>query len=172
MLETLLSRIGLPLLISFLSNALEEIDSPITKGASKALKDVDSAIKQGQISSSDLAEANRHIEKLAVLRSEEIRENIAEVNASLRAEILSQDKFVRRMRPTFGYIMALSWVAQMFEIAYIIIFDPVRAGEIIGAMGSLSAIWTVGLSVLGIYVYKRSEDKKILPPNEIIYWNQ
>jgi len=28
-------------------------------------------------------------------------------------------------------------------------------------MASLSAIWTVGLSVLGIYVYKRSKDKEI-----------
>jgi len=27
-------------------------------------------------------------------------------------------------------------------------------------MSSLSIIWTVGLSVLGVYVYKRSEEKK------------
>ncbi len=28
-------------------------------------------------------------------------------------------------------------------------------------MESLGTIWAVGLSVLGIYVYKRSEDKKL-----------
>ena len=37
-------------------------------------------------------------------------------------------------------------------------------------MSSLSAIWAVGLSVLGIYVYKRSEDKKTAN-KESIYWN-
>ena len=31
------------------------------------------------------------------------------------------------------------------------------------AVQSLSMIWTVGLSVLGIYVYKRSEEKKLAP---------
>ena len=29
-------------------------------------------------------------------------------------------------------------------------------------MSALSTIWGVGLSVLGIYVYKRSEDKKLV----------
>jgi hypothetical protein len=28
-------------------------------------------------------------------------------------------------------------------------------------MASLSTIWAVGLSVLGVYIFKRSEDKKI-----------
>lgn len=75
-------------------------------------------------------------------------------------------------RSTFGYIMAVTWAAQMIGIAYIIIFDTQRAGYILNAMGSLSAIWAVGLSVLGIYVYKRSEDKKLFPPSEAIFWNK
>ncbi len=74
------------------------------------------------------------------------------------------------MRPTFGYLMALTWAAQMFGIAYVIVFDTARAGVVMGAMSSLSAIWAVGLSVLGIYVYKRSEDKKI-HGRESIFWN-
>ncbi|MDP9195405.1 MAG: hypothetical protein M3O22_01330 [Pseudomonadota bacterium] len=39
--------------------------------------------------------------------------------------------------------------------------DPQHAaGEAISAMASLGTIWIVGLSVLGIYVYKQSEEKK------------
>jgi hypothetical protein len=102
------------------------------------------------------------------MQSDEYKESISQVNQSLRAEIASEDKYVRRMRPTFGYMMALTWAAQMLGIAYIIVFQTDRAGEVVGAMASLSAIWAVGLSVLGIYVYKRSEDKK-LP--ETILWN-
>ncbi len=68
---------------------------------------------------------------------------------------------MRRMRPTFGYIMAITWRVQMLALAYTIITEPDKAGVIVSSMESLSMIWSVGLSVLGIYVYKRSEDKKI-----------
>jgi steroid 5-alpha reductase family enzyme len=71
-----------------------------------------------------------------------------------------EDAYVRRMRPTFGYVMALTWLAQMGAIAWVIVADPVQANLIITAMTSLGTIWSVGLSVLGIYVYKRSEDKR------------
>ena len=100
---------------------------------------------------------------------------IEEVNKSLRTEIASKDAYIRRMRPTFGYIMAVTWAAQMLSIAYIVIFDTQRAEYILNAMSSLSAIWAVRLSVLGIYVYRRSDDKKLLNssqlPPEMIFWN-
>jgi len=38
------------------------------------------------------------------------------------------------------------------------------------ALGNLSAIWTVGLLVLGVYVYKRSEEKKSAQ-QDVIFWN-
>ncbi|MCB9981567.1 MAG: ribokinase [Rhodospirillales bacterium] len=170
MLETILARIGLPLLITFVSQALKQIDTPVTKGAAKALEDVDKALKAGDISPEAIAESNRHIEAISLMKSEEYREASKQINESLRAEIASSDKYVRRMRPTFGYLMAITWAAQMLGIAYVIIFDTQRAGYIMSSMSSLSAIWAVGLSVLGIYVYKRSEDKKLIPP-ETIFWN-
>jgi hypothetical protein len=43
---------------------------------------------------------------------------------------------------------------------------------VIGAMNSLSMIWTVGLSVLGVYVYKRSEEKKASSGPEQIFWRK
>ena len=171
MVETLLAKIGLPLLINFVSSALQVIDNKAAKAAVGALSDVGEVIKTGGISEAQMIEANRHIETLAALKSEEIRSNIEAVNQSLRAEIASQDKYVRRMRPTFGYIMALTWAAQMLGIAYVMVFGPIRAGELLNAMSSLSAIWGIGLSVLGIYVYKRSEDKKYIAPPERVIWN-
>ncbi len=170
MLESILARIGLPLLIAFVSESLKRIDSSVTQGAAKALDEVDQALKAGKIPQEQIIEANRHVEHLAKMRSEEIKVSLSEINESLRAEIASQDKYVRRMRPTFGYLMAITWAAQMLGIAYIIIFDTGRAVSVVSAMASLSAIWGVGLSVLGIYVYKRSEDKKTTLPPEIIYW--
>ena len=159
MIPALLAQIGLPLLVRAVADGLGAIDHPAAKSASGALKDVGSAIDGGAISPESVAEANRHVERLAELDAAEARTTLSEVNRSLRAEVASGDAYVRRMRPTFGYGMALSWCAQMGAVAYVIVADPARAGAVVEAMASLGTIWTVGLSVLGIYVYKRSEEK-------------
>ena len=171
MIESILAKIGLPLLITFITESLKGINSPVTHTAAEALEKVEEALQAGSISAEEMAEANRHLEQLAQMQSEEFKATLSEINQTIRAEVASQDRYVRRMRPTFGYIMALSWAAQMFGIAYIIIFDTERAGVVMAAMGSLSAIWAIGLSVLGIYVYRRSDDKKHFP-QEIIFWNK
>lgn len=183
MASTLLTGIGLPVLVRLLSEALGSVDTPVTKGAAKALEAVDEAIRAGQVTPDQLAEANRHAEAIAKMELEERSASLSEINKSLRAEIISDDPYIRRMRPTFGYLMAFTWAAQMFGIAYVIVFDTGRAGIVLNAMGNLSAIWAVGLSVLGIYVYKRSEEKRsgplsqppsqlhASPAKEVIFWN-
>ncbi len=171
MIGGILSNIGLPVLVAILGAALGVIDNPVAKTASEALSKVDEALKSGQISDEQVAEANRHSEKMAQMEMENYQTTLSEINASLRAEVASDDKYVRRMRPTFGYLMALTWAAQMFGIAYVIMFDTDKAGVVMAAMGNLSAIWAVGLSVLGIYVYKRSDEKNLLPSKEVIFWN-
>lgn len=171
MIEALIAKIGVPVLVNVLAEALGGVDHPVTKGASEALTKVEKELKSGGISYEQLLEVNRHAEVIARANSDEYKTAVEQVNQSLRSEIASEDKYVRRMRPTFGYLMAFTWAAQMLAIAYVIIFETAQAGVVMSAMASLSAIWGVGLSVLGIYVYKRSEDKKISGNNEIIYWN-
>lgn len=160
MLPALLAKIGLPVLIKTVTGALDTMNNPVAKAASSTLKQVDEAITTGSISPEAVREANRHVETMAALDSDEAKETIRQVNESLRAEAASQDPYVRRMRPTFGYIMAVTWAAQMLAIAFVIIAEPDKAGTVMRAMGDLDTIWTVGLSVLGIYVYKRSQEKK------------
>lgn len=48
----------------------------------------------------------------------------------------------------------------MMSLAYVVVFDTAQASIVIDAVAELGTIWAVGLSVLGIYVYKRSEEKK------------
>lgn len=171
MMETIIAKFGVPMLVTILSEALGRVDHPVTKTASEALSKVEQELKTGGLSNEQLLEVNRHVEALTIAKSQEYKAAIEQVNQSLRAEIASEDKFVRRMRPTFGYLMAVTWAAQMLAIAYVIVFNTDQAGVVMSAMASLSAIWAVGLSVLGIYVYKRSEDKKASNNNEIIFWN-
>jgi len=170
MIETLIAKVGVPALISVLSESLKKTDNPVTKSAGDALAKVEEALKTGGISKEQLSEINRHIETLAKMSADENRAAIEQVNQSLRAEVASNDGYVRRMRPTFGYLMAATWPAQMFGIAYVIVFKTEQAGAVMAAMSSLSAIWAVGLSVLGIYVYKRSEEKRAQTGVESIFW--
>lgn len=171
MIPAIIAQIGVPILTGLLAEVFKDIDTPVTNGAARALEEVGKAIERGTITQDDMVEANRHIEKITQMKVEENAASLSEINKSLRAEIASDDKYVRRMRPTFGYFMALTWAAQMLGIAYVIVFDTQRSGEVLNAMGSLSAIWAVGLSVLGIYVYKRSDDKRRVG-KEAIFWNK
>ena len=172
MFSSFLSHVGLPFLVTLVGGVLGKIDNPVAQSASDALGQVDDLLKTGGISPEQLAEANRHTERMAEIEIQNYQTTLSEINQSLRAEVASEDSYVRRMRPTFGYLMAGTWAAQMFGIAYVIIFETDKAGVVMAAMGNLSAIWAVGLSVLGIYVYKRSDDKKLPSVQDVIFWNK
>ncbi len=160
MIPALLAQLGLPLLVRTISSVLETINSPLASAAVSSLKDVDSAISESRIAPEQVAEANRHLEKMAELESADFQLGIAETSKTTRGDASSEDAYVRRMRPTFGYVMALTWGTQMTALAYIIVTDPAEAGAVVSAMASLGTIWSVGLGVLGIYVYKRSDEKR------------
>ncbi len=160
MLETILGRLGLPFLMSIVGSALGKIDNPVAQNAAKALSETQNAITTGVITPEARVEANRHIETMEGISQKERSEALAQVNESLRFEVGSADLYVRRMRPTFGYLMALTWTAQMLAIAYVIVFDTSRAAVVLQAVESLSTIWCIALSVLGLYVYKRSDEKR------------
>lgn len=164
MLPSILAKIGLPILIEVVSGALRRVQHPAAQSAAGALDEVESALAGGLISDQQMAEANRHAESMTQMKIAENQIALAEINASLRAEVVSADPYVRRMRPTFGYLMAFTWAAQMFGLAYVVIFETEKAAAVMMGMESLSTIWAVGLSVLGIYVYKRSEEKRAGPP--------
>lgn len=85
---------------------------------------------------------------------------LAEVNATMRAEAGSQDAYVRRWRPTMGYALTFAWTAQMLGVVGIFFWLPAEAAAVITALAGLTPMWIVALSVLGISVHKRSQDKQ------------
>lgn len=92
-----------------------------------------------------------------IMRAE--NERLAIVNETMRAEAANADPFVRRMRPFFGYIMALSWGGLMAAASWTIVTDPSKAGAVLSGIAETTALWGIGLAVLGVYVWKRSEEK-------------
>lgn len=107
-----------------------------------------------------LFEYQRQTAHRAIVLYQEETKRLQTVNETIRAEVASRDPYVRRMRPTMGYALILSWTLTMAAIVYTIVTDPAAASAVIVALADLSVMWSVALSVLGLYVYKRSEDKK------------
>jgi hypothetical protein len=105
-------------------------------------------------------EAERRMDRLVAAFG--TREKFAEISRQLLAygkKNLPQD-VLDGLSSTYEGVMALSWAAQMLSIAFVILDAPEKAGTVMAAMSNLDTVWTVGLSVLGIYVYKRSQEKQ------------
>lgn len=160
MIPALLAQIGLPLLVKAVGGALESIDNPVAKGASEALKAVDDAVTRRDITPEQITEANRHTERMTELEAQVTRTTLEQVNRTFRAEVAAEDAYVRRWRPTFGYAVALAWLATMGACAWAVVSTPKEAPAIIGALVNTSPIWGVALGVLGVSVVKRSQDKR------------
>jgi len=86
---------------------------------------------------------------------------LAEINATMRAEYASKDPYIARARPTMMYALTFVWTLQMLAISYVIIFQTQLAPGVINALAALSVMWSVALGVLGVAVVKRSEDKQV-----------
>jgi hypothetical protein len=86
---------------------------------------------------------------------------LAEVNATMRTEVKADDAYVRRWRPTFGYLVAVSWALQSIAIGWTIVATPEEAGTVAQSITALTPMWSVALAILGINVHKRSQDKQV-----------
>lgn len=96
------------------------------------------------------------------------------VNQTMRIEYETTGKFKTCWRPFWGWVSGTVFGIQMLSFSYIgvraIIKDPKTAGEVITAIAALAAAlsttWLLALSVLGIAVHKRSQDKQSASGNQ------
>ena len=98
---------------------------------------------------------------------------LQEINATYRTELASSDPYVRRMRPTFGYVVAATLMIQTlaliagvaaafsYGIDLTLVLNAVK--DIIGEVAMIDA---PAMGVLGIYVKKRSDDKAVAKTGE------
>lgn len=166
MIPAFLASIGLPLLVKAVEGALDGIGHPAAKAASGALKQVGAALGAAEITPEQVAEANRHMERMAQLDTGEARAALEQINTTMRSEVASEDWYVRRWRPTFGYAVAATWTATMGAVSWAIIAEPAQSPAIIAALVNTSPIWGIALGVLGVAVVKRSQDKARLGSGE------
>ena len=160
MISKVLGKIGLPILVKFVSSSLNKLDNDAAKKAGSALFEVSDAIKQGEISVEALKEANRHAEKTQEVENEFDAKTLSTINETIRQELASEDRFVRFWRPAFGYSVALAWLLTISTVCYVIIADYPNVTEIIASLVETTSLWSIALGVLGVEVVKRSQENQ------------
>jgi uncharacterized membrane protein len=108
------------------------------------------------------------LKQAEILAAERIN-TIQQVNLTMRSEAGSNDAFVRRWRPFFGYVVSVTWFIQITTTCAAMIWSVVSETEnsvqmvnVVIQMNTASmALWGLALAVLGVNVYQRSQDKKV-----------
>jgi len=110
----------------------------------------------------------RHREALEQMALERARaeltaetERIGEVNRTMRAELAGTGFWRTGWRPAFGWAMALSFAWTMLVIGYVIAIETDRAAAAVQAAAGMTGVWSVGLAVLGVTAWRRSDDKAL-----------
>ncbi len=97
-------------------------------------------------------------------------QNLAQVNMTMRAEAAANDAYVRRWRPTIGYVVAIQLALLGVSVFAVVVgamraVDPAQAKALFDGLAtltsSLTAIMGVELTVLGVNIAKRSQDKAV-----------
>ncbi len=161
MLPALLAEVGLPLLLRVAGAGLGKLDTDAAKEAAKALDSVSREIAGNRISPEQMAAALQEVERTAQAQIRADARVVAAVNRTIRAEADNADPYVRRWRPTFGYVVAAAWGSQMAALSWAIVSAPAAAPALINAMTALTTMWGIALGVLGVSVVKRSHDKAL-----------
>ncbi len=93
------------------------------------------------------------------------------VNETMRVETKSDDAFVRRWRPFFGYTVATTWALQFLTLLACFIWatwmsanNGATNGKVVfdAAVDFIQAslvMWSVALPILGVSIHQRSKDK-------------
>ena len=103
----------------------------------------------------------RHRHEIERLSLEAAITNTREVNRTYRSEITSSDPYVRRMRPTYGYILALTLLVLVLVGGYSVVWRPEVLPGYAQLVGVLNIPIGAALAVLGVYVHSRSKEKYV-----------
>ena len=108
----------------------------------------------------ELQERNRAAIEQAVLAADLAQ--FKELHQTIRAELSSDDRFKSYWRPAFGYAMVLTWTFTWLALCYVIMFETAKAQLVVNALANTTALWGVALTILGVQITKRTQDKQVI----------
>ena len=103
-------------------------------------------------------------ERLLELEKEQqalVRMNLKDVNETARVESRSDDKYVRRCRPTVVYTLCATAVA-LVVLSFLAVFtEDVTAAEVAQLVSALGLPLGILASACGVYFHNRTTDKHV-----------
>lgn len=123
--------------------------------------DPEAALKLAQLQNEHARELRRMALEAAANAMAEETARIREANETYRTELASSDGYARRMRPTFGYVVAGSIAVEVLLAVYVVVFDPAQLPNLVLLFQALAVPQGIALAVLGVYVKKRSDEKAL-----------
>ncbi|MEI2384662.1 3TM-type holin [Breoghania sp. JC706] len=101
------------------------------------------------------------IREVEIERREDWADMLADVNATMRAEQAAPGLLSRIWRPVFGLFYALAFAALALALVRALWRgDTAAINALAGISGFLIAFYGMGASVLGVYVWQRSAEKR------------
>jgi len=119
----------------------------------------------------------KFIELMSPIIEKELEEDtkrLQTVNDTMRVEYQTQGLWKSGWRPWFGWVAGTTWGIQAIAFVviciYAIVNDPANAYKTIDSMsqlaGAMTMVWAIALSVLGVNITKRSQDKQVAAGQE------
>lgn len=109
----------------------------------------------------DPAGAGAAIREVEIERREDWAAMIADVNATMRAEQQSGGLLQRAWRPVFGLLYGVAFLGMALTVVKAVWTGDAPAINALAAIsGFLIAFYGMGASVLGVYVWQRSTEKR------------
>lgn len=159
--------LGLPLLanallpgsgavVAIVAEALGVTD-PTPDNIAKAIDaDPDAAVKLAEIQSTQRIELARIAMQGQVAERQADSADTAQVNETMRAELVSPSGYRAGWRPLYGYILAISTGGLFAGIIHALWVAP---GDAVNLLKAATDLIVVALVVLGVNITKRSQDK-------------
>ncbi|HAS6052205.1 TPA: hypothetical protein I7122_05565 [Vibrio vulnificus] len=124
------------------------------------IRNPDALVKIKQMESEERVRLRELSYQQAELESAERKLVVTEQTKVILAELASDDTYVRRWRPTFGYAVCLAWTLLFLGIAGLMVFHPEQTEAAFTGAAKLTGLFSVALTVLGLNIHKRSQDKQ------------
>ncbi|MFM2590052.1 3TM-type holin [Vibrio sp. TBV020] len=121
----------------------------------------DALLKIKQMESDERIRLRELAYQHAELESAERKLALTEQHKLMKAELDSEDSYVRRWRPTFGYAVCAAWTSLFFGIALLMLIHPEHTEAAFTGAAKLTGLFSVALTVLGLNIHKRSQDKQV-----------
>ena len=103
----------------------------------------------------------QHAEALAKLTIENETTRLVETQVTMRAEIKSEDPFVRRARPFLIWIIGASIALMVATGAAVIFVAPGQVAALAQLFEAISLPLSIAAAMCGVYIKKRSDDKSV-----------